>query len=181
MWPSPVFFASGKWVSGIVSSERNCALSFTLCQVYRFDMHARRLLKTLFCHYSTFTGLAYACLYSSPDAANHSRTRRLLRPRQHTHTHTHTHTYTHTHTQKHTQALLWPRLMPFPPQMDEGYCNCCVVVSYVLGSYHRTHTQVVETTALTGAALATAYAFPNAAEKIFAITGCTAVCIVSAF
>ena len=106
MWPSPVFFASGKWVSGIVSSERNCALSFTLCQVYRFDMHARRLLKTLFCHYSTFTGLAYACLYSSPDAANHSRTRRLLRPRQHTHTHTHTHTYTHTHTKTHTGPAL---------------------------------------------------------------------------
>ena len=165
MWPSPVFFASGKWVSGIVSSERNCALSFTLCQVYRFDMHARRLLKTLFCHYSTFTGLAYACLYSSPDAANHSRTRRLLRPRQHTHTHTHTHIHTHTHKNthrpcfgrglclshrrwmrgtvivvssclmclahitgrtrrslrpQHSQALLWPRLMPFPMQRKKS-------------------------------------------------------------
>lgn len=38
--------------------------------------------------------------------------------------------------------------------------------------------QVVVTTVLQAACLAVAYTFPTAAEKIFAITGCTAVCIV---
>ncbi|KAF5827638.1 transmembrane amino acid transporter protein-domain-containing protein [Dunaliella salina] len=37
---------------------------------------------------------------------------------------------------------------------------------------------VTETTVLQAAALGVAYAFPSAAEKIFALTGCTAVCVV---
>jgi len=37
---------------------------------------------------------------------------------------------------------------------------------------------VTETTILQAAALGVAYAFPSAAEKIFALTGCTAVCVV---
>ena len=39
------------------------------------------------------------------------------------------------------------------------------------------HSQVIETLCIIGAAVAVAVAFPTQAEKIFALTGCTAVCL----